>query len=244
MPYPIPPVSPPAPVAPGTQPYQLRQRQDWAIQQERQRHNEALYTLGEYAVFYLMWSLLDFQAGLVAQCTRCYGSSGSTTDRIGQVYSQPSINRCPDCFGTSFEGGFRARIARPSLWSDADEDEKPQRRGTTHPSTASVESTWDFRMRQGDYILRSDGSRWRLPTAPRRVQLRTGYEHPTQALNAITDAQIQARLEEPESVAYSLSPTDKPSLHALLSQTTYFPQDFSAFEIIRGPLIPTDGVMD
>lgn len=242
MPLPIP--RPDVPVISSAQPYHLRQREDWSIQQERLRHDEALYRLGEYSIFYLMWSILDFEAGLVARCTRCYGASGSIANRKAEVYDQPSTNRCPSCFGTTFEGGFRAKIVRPALWADNDETEKPDRRGVVHPEAVDVESTWDFRMRQGDYIIRADGSRWRLPSSPRRTTLRTGYEHPAQATNSITYAQIQARLAEPGTVAYDLEPTEKSAVHSLLTASSYFPRDFSAFEQIRAPLIPEDGVID
>jgi hypothetical protein len=243
VPLPIPQPGVPTDTTYGNQFY-VRERQDWAVEQERYRHDQALYSLGEYAIFYLMWSLLDFEAGLVARCSRCYGTTGTIANREALTYEQPSINRCPDCFGTTFEGGFRAKIVRPSLWADNDESEKLDRRGVVHPETVNVESTWDFRMRQGDYILRADGSRWRLPVSPRRTTLRSGYDHPGQAANAITYAQIQARLEEEGTVVYDLLPTSKVAIHTLLTQPGYFPQDFSSFEVIRAPLVPADGVID
>ena len=43
-----------------------------------------------------------------------------------------------------------------------------------HPDEVSVESTSDFRLRQGDYVVRADNSRWRVNT-PQRVTVRTGY---------------------------------------------------------------------
>jgi hypothetical protein len=242
MPLPIPPTPPSG--LPTTGQFYVRERQDWAIDQERYRHDQALWTVGEYSIFFLMWSVLDAKAGLIERCHTCYGASGSQQGRIAAVYDQPSRNRCPDCFGTTFEGGFRARIVRPAIWADNDESEKVDRRGSVHPEAVNVESTWDFRMRQGDYIIRADGSRWRLPSSPRRTALRTGFEHPAQRTNSITYSQIQARLEEPETVAYTLPPTSKSEVHSLLTQHDYFPQAFDSFEIIRAPLIPTDGVID
>src|ERR1043165_6197117 len=132
MPFPIPSI--PDPVSPtGVLPRHTRQVENWAIEQERYRHDLPLYTLGEYTIFYLMWTLLDFEAGHVTRCARCYSTSGTVANREANVYNQPSINRCPDCFGTTFEGGYRARIVRPALWSDNDESEKQDRRGTIHP---------------------------------------------------------------------------------------------------------------
>lgn len=242
MPIPIP---PPGPVIPQTrQRFYVRSTQDWAIDQERYRHDQALFVIGEYSIFYLMWSLLDLQAGLVTRCARCYGTTGTIPNREAKVYNQPSINRCPDCFGTTYEGGYRARIVRPSIWADNDEEEKLARQGVVHPESVSVESTWDFRMRQGDYIIRADGSRWRLPAAPTRTTLRSGYEHPAQAETAITYARMQARLEEPGTVAYLLTPTSKVGIHTMLTTTSDFPRGFGDYEQIRAPLIPLDGVID
>lgn len=242
MPIPLPPPGVPT----GTPPNQLyvRDRQNWAVDQERYRHDQALYSLGEYAIFCMMWSLLDFEAGLVTRCATCYGAPGSIQNATAEVYQQPKINKCPDCFGTTFEGGFRAKIVRPSLWADNDEEEKLDKRGVVHPESVSVESTWDFRMREGDYIIRADGSRWRLPAAPRRTTLRSGWDHPAQKQNSITYARMQARFEEPGTVAYMLPPTDKTTIHTLLTQRAYTPQHFSAIEVIRAPLIPSDGVID
>jgi hypothetical protein len=242
MPLPIP--QPSVPQTGAGNRFYVRAPQDWAIDQERYRHDQALYSLGEYSIFYLMWALLDFEAGLVARCMRCYGTTGSVEDRKSRVYNQPTINRCPDCFGTTFEGGFRARIVRPALWADNDEAEKLDRKGVVHPETVNLESTWDFRMRQGDYIIRADGSRWRLPSSPRRTTLRSGYDHPSQKDTSITYAQMQARLEEEGTVAYDLLPTSKIGIHTLLTQGSDFPRDFSTFEIIRAPLVPVDGVID
>lgn len=242
MPIPLPPPGVPT----HTPPNQLyvRDRQNWAVDQERYRHDQALYSLGEYSIFYMMWSLLDFEAGLVARCVTCYGAPGSVQNATAGVYQQPKINKCPDCFGTTFEGGFRAKIVRPSLWADNDEEEKLDKRGVVHPESVSVESTWDFRMREGDYIVRADGSRWRLPNAPRRTTLRSGWDHPAQKQNSITYARMQARFEEPGTVAYMLSPTDKTTIHTVLTQRSYTPQSFPEIEVIRGPLIPDDAVID
>jgi len=242
MPLPIP--QPSQPRTDSGNRFYVRAPQVWAVDQERYRHDQALWSLGEYSIFYLMWSLLDLEAGLVTRCLRCYGTGGTVDNRKAKVYNQPTINRCPDCFGTTYEGGFRARIVRPALWADNDEAEKPDRQGVVHPETTNVESTWDFRMRQGDYIIRADGSRWRLPVSPRRTTLRSGYDHPSQKDTAITYAQMQARLEEEGTVAYDLLPTSKIGIHTLLTQSSEFPRDFGSFEIIRAPLVPADGVID
>lgn len=226
------------------QPYHMWDEQDWTIEQERQRHAEALYRLGEYSVFVLMWTLIDFQAGLVGRCSICYGTSGTVQDRISSVYNQPTKNRCPSCYGTTFEGGIRAKIVRPAIWTDTDEAEKPSTRGQVHPESSTVESTWDFRMHQGDYVIRSDNSRWRLPESPHRVTLRAGFAHPDQIDASITYDRIQARLEERTTVAYTIPPTDVATIGGILTAPGWEPLDFSGFEVINAPLIPPHPLVD
>jgi hypothetical protein len=243
VPIPIPPPDEVerATAAATKQPYYLRDRQSWAVQQERQRHEQALYMVGEWAVFYLMWHQADQAAGLVGRCSRCYPATDGVTQRVSAVYNQPTQNRCPVCFGTTFDGGFRARIIRPAILSDADESDRPGKRGSMHPANLTVESTPDFRAREGDFVLRADGSRWRLGGMS-RVQLRTGFEHPNQADNSITYNNTSGKLEDRTSVAYLLPPADPAQLRMVLSQPLRFPGDFTFFERINGPLIPDAGL--
>lgn len=236
MPLPIP-FTPPSTPPSTAQPYYLRDPQTWAVAQERQRHNQALYLVGEWAIFFLMWHVLDFEYGLVARCVTCYASADPLANRITNVYQQPTRNKCPDCYGTTFEGGYRARIVRPAVFTDSEESERTDKRGAVHPDDVTVESTSDFRVRSGDYVLRADNSRWRL-RGPQRVMLRTGFEHPTQAGNSLTYNSMRAGFEEPTTVAYLLPPTDAPTVRATLSAPVQFPGSFAGFEVIRAPLIP------
>lgn len=221
----------------SAQPYYVRETQDWAIEQERLRHNQALFTVGEYALFMLMWHQRDHDAGLVARCTRCYGTSGVKA-KVAKAYGQPEQHRCPSCFGTSFEGGFKARIIRPSIFSDADEDEQKQARGVVKPQALSVESTTDFRVRSGDYVFRANGDRYQL-RVPQRVTLRTGFTMPTQADAAIGYNHARANQEDPTSVAF-LIPPSAAQLAEMLTQVARAPQTFAQHEIVRAPLIPRD----
>lgn len=236
MPIPIP---QPVPVNPdvSVQPYYVRERQQWSVDQERQRHNQAVYQVGEYAMFALMWHLEDFQAGLVTRCSRCYGPAASRQRAIADVYNQPTQNRCPDCYGTTFEGGYKALIVRPSIFSDTDESEALQSRGIVNPSDISVESTVDFRVRSNDYVFRSNGDRFQL-RVPNRITLRTGFSPPHQSSSAIGYNHARASYENPTgSVAYDIGPT-RSELLTILAQPSLFPQDFSSVEVVRAPLIP------
>jgi hypothetical protein len=211
---------------------------DWATEQERMRHNEALYWVGEYCALFLMWHIADFQAGLVTRCTRCYSTNGSKEQRAANVYNQPTQNKCPDCFGTTFEGGYRARIIRPVIFADVDETDKTNAKGQQHPGQTTMETTVDFKMREGDFVIRADDTRWRT-TTPRRTLLRVGFGHPTHTQNAISYNNASVALEDRTSVAYEL-----PTLHLseLLHARSYVPLKFSSWEQLRGPLVP-DGII-
>lgn len=222
---------------PVAQPYYVRDAQPWSVEQERQRHYQALYAVGEYAMFALMWHIQDFTAGLVDRCHTCTGAPGSKQSIIMDAYEQPERNKCPDCFGTTFEGGYRALIVRPAIFSDTDESENLTARGMVNPSDIDVESTTDFRVRSNDYVFRAGGDRYQLGV-PARIQLRTGFGPVTQTNSAIGYNHARASYEDPNaSVAYLIGP-DAAGLRSLLSRGRALPEDFSASEQIRGPLIP------
>lgn len=215
-------------------PYYVRKTQNWAVEQERQRHVQALYSVGEYCVFALMWHLPDFEKGLVDRCSVCY----KAYDKIAETYGQSSQFKCPSCFGTTFEGGFRAIIVRPAIFTDADDTEAFQARGVVHTRELNVESTPDFRIHNGDYVFRVDNARFRLRT-PSRVTLRSGFAHPWQRQSGLTYNHARAGLEDPTSPAYDV-PFSKDVLRGLLNISPQQPANFSDFEIIRAPLIPED----
>lgn len=226
------------PVEHTVQPYYVRRRQDWAIDNERQRHKQALYTVGEPALITLMWKVEDFEAGLVERCPRCRQDPNSVQGRIQAVYQQPLTARCPVCYGTTFGEGIRAQIIRPTIFTDADEDQVKSVRGVVHPENVTVESTDDFRSRTGDFIFRKDGTRWQLGR-PSRVQVRTGYEQPTQETSSIGYARIPASREDESSVAFDIPPVAS-QLQEYLVNERYVP-DASLYEVLNGPLIPPVG---
>jgi hypothetical protein len=207
------------PIGLSNQPFYVRDRKNWAIDQENYRHKQAIYTIGEYALFVLMWTVEDFQAGLVQRCQRCF-EGNNLAARTSKVYEQPTQNKCTECFGTTFLGGTRAKIVRSAIFTDSDDDEKRGNKGVTHPQRLSIESTNDFRFRAGDYVFRIDGSRWQL-TGPQRVTLRTGFEHPTQTADSIGYVRAVGSLEDKTSIAYSIPPTEDQLVNILRSSYPY-----------------------
>ena len=224
---------------PRPQPTWQRDVQHFAITQERQRHVQALWQYGELAVFALMWTTLDFQAGLVGRCLRCFAPAGaSAEDQISAAYGQGSQYKCTDCFGTQFEGGFRALIVRPAIFTDMDKNQSKTAKGVMNSGQLGIETTPDFRVRPGDYCFRATGDRFQL-RVPRRTTLRTGFASAWQQAQAIDYNVVSASLEEATSVAY-LIPPGPATLVTVLGTYTRVPADFSWFETIRAPLIPEE----
>lgn len=221
---------------PNAQPFYIRDTQNFAISQERMRHVQAIFQVGEPVVFVLMWKVEDFEAGYCTRCTRCFSSTDSLAARKFAVYEQPITTNCPICYGTTFEGGIRARIVRPAIVTDADEDERKAPRGVVHAENVTIESTEDFRSRTGDWMFRHDGSRWQLGK-PTRIMLRTGYEAPTQHEQSIGYTRYSASRADKASVAYLVPPD--PGLLAVLLQPPYkWPSLVD--DVVNGPLIPSE----
>jgi hypothetical protein len=129
---------------------------NWSVENERFRHDQALYRYGEYAIFVTMWTMQDFTAGFVGRCQTCYSVQGA----VESTWQQPGYFKCPDCLGTSFEGGYKAILVRPSLWSWNEQTLSQTARGVLDQGAATVQTTADFRLQPRDYIIRGDGSRW------------------------------------------------------------------------------------
>jgi len=220
-------VTPPAPA--GRQNWH-QDPQDWAYAQERLRHDQAVDTWGEYTMFVLLWHVWDLQAGLVGHCPTCYLSQGL----IAEVYGQPSQSKCPDCLGPTFEGGYKAKIVRPAMWSNNEEDYKRAARGEVVTQTTSVQSSADFRLRTGDFLLRADNTRWVMRTLSSN-ELHTGLSVGGPQIVLGYNYGTCAR-EDESSVAFLIEPT-APVLSARLNQRhAHFRQDFTDLEVVRGPL--------
>jgi hypothetical protein len=210
------------------------------VQQERQRHIEALYRYGEYAMFVLMWNLRDFEKGLVARCSTCHGVSNSVQDRIADVYQQAQQDRCPNCLGTTFEGGWKAKIVRPSLWDFGEDVDAEGRRGITISAQASVQSTHDFQMHSGDGIMRGDGVRWVVQGISTH-HIRVGYEVPLSTRNIIAfNFGNVVRANETDAI-YDVEPKNSEDLIEMLDiHRPRTPVDFSSHDEFRAGAVLMD----
>lgn len=214
-------------------PYWLTRDQQWAREQVEESHLEALYALGEYSMFVLLWHSMDFEAGLVDRCARCYLAAG----RIAEAFGQGTDARCPDCFGTTFEGGYRARIIRPGIWTDASTNTSRTPRGEVVSDTMTVETTSDFVLRHGDFIFRAGGLRYQSSETD-GAWVRSGFDVPDD-IKAVASVMHEVKLEDDRaSVAFDIPPTDD-DLSVILRAplTRHLVPDMSAYEDIRGPLV-------
>lgn len=201
-------------------------KQGYALQQARDRHTEVLFRRGEYALFILMWDVSDFERGLVGRCPTCVNVYSA--DTVNAFGGQPAKDNCIDCFGTGFEGGWKAQIVRPALWDSSVEPEQyEERRGTHQRQTLAVQSTFDFRLNKGDFIVRKDGTRW-YARAPLKSGLSTGFG----GTDALGFNHTAVTLEAPDSVAFLIPPSNGFIL-PMLQITGHDPVDFSVVEEIK-----------
>lgn len=196
----------------------------------RDSHAEALYSFGEWTMFVLMWTSEDFEAGRVGRCTTCM-----VNDEIAsKTYKQVPVERCLDCYGTTFEGGYRARLVRPALWSLNEPEFREQGRGDIKRHSATVQSTHDFQMRTGDFLFRADGTRWRM-RQPASTYLHHGFQPAMPGNSSVGFIYGQVDREAETSVVYIIPPS-KQELATILNVWSHAPPDFSAYEVVRGPL--------
>lgn len=215
-----------------TAPHWLPDRQDFAVQQERWRHDQALYAYGEYTMFALMWTIRDHDTGLVGRCPRCYLARG----KVSEVYKQSDDSLCPECYGTTFEGGYKALIVRPALWDANEEDEREAVRGEVITATSSVQSTSDFRLRTGDHLLRADGTRWQMRTISTN-HLRTGFAMPRASTDTVGWNFGTVSREDESSASFLIGPTPSEVVALLDVVNVRRPQSFQGLDVVRGLLL-------
>lgn len=216
------------------QPFHFTQKQPVAEAIEQAHHKEALYTYGEYAMFVLLWTPNDFDAGLVGRCPTCF----TAYDRAAKAYGQSSKNLCPDCFGTTYEGGYRAKIIRPALFTDSNSDNIESARGSLVTDSITMETTADFSLQRRDWVVRSNNNRYAAQNMS-NTAIRSGFGEPSDE-RAVGGTATSLRLQDPQvSAAYLVPPVSDQDIAALLNMPvgTHLPPDLASREVIRGPLL-------
>ena len=236
MPVPVPPPS----SAPSRQRgFHLPGHQPYARDHERRSHTEAIFAFGEYAMFVLLWNIEDLNAGRVTRCSRCQSLAGETdeaSEMIFETFKATAEDFCPNCLGTTFEGGWKAKIVRPSLWDYQEEVWSKTARGLVQNLSGSVQTTSDFLLRDGDVILRADGTRWRTKAGqPSRIH--EGFGLPPRADSNL--GYTYAQVNRDEDTTLKIEPTTRTELTSILSALgQHWPTDTSGVDQIRGPILP------
>jgi hypothetical protein len=210
----------------------LKNREPWAIRRQRRNHDEAVMAYGEYCIIVMLWILPDHEKNLVERCSRCWGENAEVAD----VYGQGRQKDCPVCYGTNYEGGYKAILYRPSMWDYNEPTEEEARRGEITRQTASVQLPSDFTPKNGDYLIRRDGTRWQVQSTSTN-HLRTGFGTSDARTDALGWNLASVVREDESAVAYLIPPTTEEAIERLsVSDCRYWPMDFSEHEVIRGPV--------
>ena len=236
---PTPPVDPPegAPLKRG---FHLPPRQPYAVTTARRSHTEVLYTYGELAMFVLMWNKEDFDYGRVGRCLRCQARTGSGSAEkdalIFETFAQPPEGTCPDCYGTTFEGGWKAKVIRPSIWNYSEEIWKQGKGGYVTSNDGSVQTTSDFYMADSDYIFRADGTRW-MVAGGATDRINDGFGMNTRSESNLGYSYAKVVREDHSDPSYSIPPTTPTELREILERGRHFAPNFSSIDEIRGPIL-------
>lgn len=217
------------------QPYWKVQDQPWAESHIRASHLDALLRYGEMAMYLLLWRSEDYERGEVERCPVCV-----VGNRLAIGYDDTPNPYCHDCLGTTFEGGWRARIVRPTIVSDRDLETRQDRRlGEHERESLNLQTTSDFYVRTGDYMLRGDGSRYRLSQGQTEV-IRSCFHRPSQVESTGWQV-IQAMLEaDANAVVYQMPPTDAEVADRLAQadRSRHLALGWRDGDEIRGSLVP------
>lgn len=175
----------------------LQRPTTYDIEQEQQRHDDAIHWFGEMCAFLLWWNAQDFDAGLVQRCSACYTSYGD----IAEAYGQAAQTKCPSCFGTTYEGGLRAIYYRPALWQSSDTDEGVTKRGFIDSTSGTIQIVSNLPVRKGDTVVRADGSRWDIGN-PEAQEITTGFGSQRNINERQMRTGARVNLEDPDSHVY------------------------------------------
>lgn len=161
------------------------------------RHNDAIHWFGEMTCFISWWRVEDFNAGLVTRCSVCYLPFGDIAD----AFRQPSMNKCVNCFGTTFEGGIRTKFYRPGIWDLSAQSKDVIKHGETTIVKGTIETFSNLDLRQGDVLVRHDGTRWQIDQ-PIWQEITTGFGSQKGNSTLRLQGKTSITLEDPTAVAY------------------------------------------
>lgn len=213
---------------PPLQPFYLPEPQPHATDWFNRAHDQAIWSFGEYVIVFLMWQVSDVDAGRAEPCHRCFVRPEFETFR------QPTESKCPNCFGTTIEGGYKAKLVRPSLWIWDEETVTDHKHGEYLQETAQrIELPGDFFMNQGDIVLRADTSRWVVPQAADIEEIRTGWTQANRQFISAGQQIANVQYANENTPPYIIPPTDPEEIAGILAPTARYPRDMTQYEEIR-----------
>lgn len=196
----------------------LQRATTYDIDQEQQRHDDAIHWFGEMSCFLSWWRIEDFNSGYVERCSTC---SSAVPDDVFEAYKQPHQTKCPNCYGTTFEGGLRAVYYRPAIWDLTPVSEDVQKRGEVRRVRGVVQTLSDLDLRDGDHIVRSDGTRWCMDQ-PVWQEITTGMGSQRGIINRRLRGKVNVNREEEKGDPVWLVPVNLNAL-ALVGWVPYVP---------------------
>ena len=151
-----------------TVPYQVespllvvKQRENWTQVDQQRFHDETLQWYGEECVVRLLWRAEDAAQGLVTYCQTCQDSpnpanpNANIQARASKVYKQSGNSYCPDCYGTTFTGGFKpVAYHLYMLASDTPDVRRNLTTGQFWQENPQVQLSWYPQIRVGDLVIR------------------------------------------------------------------------------------------
>lgn len=150
----------------------VKQRDIWAEVDQQRFHSEALQWFGEQIIVRQLWRAEDAALGLVGYCQQCQDSpnpaspSPSVQSRVSSVYRQSGNSYCPNCFGTTFDGGFKTTCYHLyMLAADTPQMRANLSTGQFWRDNPTVQMSWFPEIRVGDLLVRVSAWDGDNPTA-------------------------------------------------------------------------------
>lgn len=120
----------------------------YAIRLFRQNIRDSLMSHGEEVVLIHMLHPNEVQDDPnYPRCPVCFDS----------IYGQGAKFDCPQCYGTTFDGGVKDIFRAWALFTDADDDESFGKRGFWHPIASSVQTEHVPDLWKRDFVVRVGG---------------------------------------------------------------------------------------
>jgi len=150
----------------------VKQKDIWAQTNQQRFHDETLQWFGEEIIVRQLWRAEDAALGLVTYCLTCQDSpnpsqpTASVQSRVSSVYRQTGNSYCPDCFGTTFTGGFKNVCYHLyMLAADTPQIRSNLTTGQFWKNNPQVQLSWYPEIRTGDLVVRVNQWNQGTPTS-------------------------------------------------------------------------------